>query len=60
LPCTLVTLRWDDALWQTEVPVVAEPSSCGVEVTAEKLKRYKSSGIDHILAELMQGDPQTF
>jgi hypothetical protein len=43
---------------QTEIhtvePLVPEPSSSEVEIAIEKLKRYKSPGIDQILAELIQ------
>jgi hypothetical protein len=43
---------------QTEIhtaePLVPEPSSTEVEIAVEKLKRYKSPGIDQIPAELIQ------
>jgi hypothetical protein len=35
-------------------PLVPEPSSYEVEIAIEKFKRYKSPGIDQILAELIQ------
>jgi hypothetical protein len=38
----------------TAQPLVSEPSSFEVEITTEKSKRYKSPGIDQILAELVQ------
>ena len=43
---------------QTEIhtaePILREPSAFGVEVTTEKLKRYKSPGTDQILAEMIK------
>jgi hypothetical protein len=43
---------------QTEIhkaePLLLEPSSSEVEIAIEKLKRYKSPGIDQIPAELIQ------
>jgi hypothetical protein len=43
---------------QTEMhtgePLAAEPSCIQVETATEKLKRYKSPGIDHIPAKLIQ------
>jgi hypothetical protein len=43
---------------QTEIhtaeTLVPEPSSFEVEIAIEKLKRYKSPGIDQIQAELIQ------
>jgi hypothetical protein len=48
---------------QTEIhtaePLVPEPSSFEVEIAIEKLKRYKSLGIDQILAELIQSGGNT-
>jgi hypothetical protein len=35
-------------------PLVPDPSPFEVEIAIVKLKRYKSPGIDQILAELMQ------
>jgi hypothetical protein len=36
---------------QTAEPLVPEPSSSEAEIAIEKLKRYKSTGIDQIPAE---------
>jgi hypothetical protein len=36
-----------------------EPSSSKVEIAIEKLKRYKSPGIDQILADLIQAGGET-
>jgi hypothetical protein len=48
---------------QTEIhraePLVADPSSFKVDITIEKLKRYKSPGIDQIPAELIQAGGNT-
>jgi hypothetical protein len=38
----------------TDEPLVLEPGSSEVEISIEMLKRYKSPGIDQILAELIQ------
>jgi hypothetical protein len=38
----------------TAEPLVPEPSSSEVEIAIGKLKRYKSPGLDQILAELIQ------
>jgi hypothetical protein len=38
----------------TAEPLVPEPSSFEVEIATEKLKRYKSPGIDQIQAELIK------
>jgi hypothetical protein len=38
----------------TEKPFLTEPSASEVEVAIGELKRYKSPGVDHILAELIQ------
>jgi hypothetical protein len=38
----------------TAEPLVPDPSSFEVEIAIAKLKSYKSPGIDHILAELIQ------
>ena len=47
-----------DYVRQTEIhtaePILLEPSAFGVEVTTEKLKRYKSPSIDQILAEMIK------
>jgi len=42
-------VRWTEV--HTAEPLLHEPSAFGVEVTTEKLKRYKSPGIDQTLAE---------
>jgi hypothetical protein len=43
---------------QTEIhtgePLVPEPTSFEVEIATEKLKRYKSQGINQTLAEMIQ------
>jgi hypothetical protein len=62
--CQLLNVQGVNDVRQTEMytaePSVPECSSFQVEITIEKLKRYKSLGIDQILAELIQaGDPQT-
>jgi len=38
----------------TAEPLVPESSSFEFEIATEKLKRYKSPGIDQILAEMIQ------
>jgi hypothetical protein len=38
----------------TAEPLVSEPISFKVQIAIENLKRYKSPGIDQILAELLQ------
>jgi hypothetical protein len=43
----------------TAGPLIPEPSSFEVEITIEKLKRYKSPGIDQILAELIPAGGNT-
>jgi hypothetical protein len=43
----------------TAEPIVPEPSSFDVEIATEKLKRYKSPGIDQIPAELIQAGGNT-
>jgi len=46
--------------------LIPEPTSFEVEIATEKLKCYRSSGIDQILAELIQvkgdifWDPQSY
>jgi hypothetical protein len=39
-------IRWTEM--HAAEPFVSEPSTSGVEVAVRKLKRYKSSGFDHI------------
>jgi hypothetical protein len=41
------------------MPLVPEPSSSEDEIPIEKLKRYKSPGIDQIPAELIQAGGNT-
>jgi regulator of sirC expression with transglutaminase-like and TPR domain len=43
----------------TAEPFVPEPSSLEVEVAIEKLKSYKSPGVDQIPAELIQAGEET-
>jgi hypothetical protein len=56
--CQLLNIHRVNDVRQTEihpaVPLVPEPCSSEVEIAIEKLKRYKSPGIDQILAELIQ------
>ena len=40
-------------------PLVPEPSVCEVELAIEKLKSYKSPGIDQIPAELIKAGGRT-
>jgi hypothetical protein len=50
--CQLLNVHGINDVRQTEIhtaePSVPEPSSSEVEITVEKLKRYKSPGIDQI------------
>ena len=39
---------------QTAEPLIPEPTRLEVEIVIEKLKKYKSPGIDQISAELIQ------
>jgi hypothetical protein len=43
----------------TAEALVPEPSSFEVDIANKKLKRYKSSSTDKILAELIQGGGNT-
>jgi hypothetical protein len=43
----------------TAEPFVPEPSASEVEVAVEKLKNYKSPGVDQIPAELIQAGGET-
>jgi hypothetical protein len=56
--CQLLNVHGVNDVRLTEVhtaePLVPEPTSSEVEITIEKLKRYKSPGIDQIPAELNQ------
>jgi hypothetical protein len=54
----LLNVHGDKDVKQTEIhtaePLVPEPSAFEVEMAIEKLKRYKSPGIDQIPAELIK------
>jgi hypothetical protein len=56
--CQLLNVHGVNDIRQTEIhtaePLVPEPSSTEVEIAIEKLKSYKSPGIDQIPAELIQ------
>jgi hypothetical protein len=56
--CQLLNVHGVNDVRLTEIhtaePLVTEPSSSEVEIAIEKLKRYKSPGIDQIPAELIQ------
>jgi hypothetical protein len=56
--CELLNVHGAGVVRQTEIhtaePFVIEPSASEVEVAIGKLKRYKSPGVDQILAELIQ------
>jgi len=43
----------------TAEPLVPRPNFFEVEITIEKLKRYKSPGIDEILTQLIQAGGNT-
>jgi hypothetical protein len=43
-------------LKHTAEPFVPDPSASGVEVGIGKLKSYKSAGVNHIPAELIQAE----
>jgi hypothetical protein len=51
--CHLLNVHGVNDVRQTEIHT-AEPSSSEVEIAIEKLKRYKSPGIDKIPAKLIQ------
>jgi hypothetical protein len=55
--CQLLNVHGVNDVRQTEIqtaePLVPEPSSSDVEIAIEKMKRYKSPGIDQITAELI-------
>jgi hypothetical protein len=61
--CRLLNVHGVNDVRQTEIhtaePLVPEPSSSEVETAIEKLKRYKSPGIDQILAEMIQAGRDT-
>jgi hypothetical protein len=51
--CQLLNVHGFNDIRQRKVPLVPEPSSFEVEITVERLKRYKSPGTDQIPAELI-------
>ena len=59
----LLNVNGDSDVRQTEIhtaePLVLEPSASEVEMAAEKLKRYKSPGIDQIPEELINEGGRT-
>jgi hypothetical protein len=61
--CQLLNLHGAGGVRQTEKhtaePFVPEPSASEVEVATEKLKSYKSPGVDQIPAELIQAGVET-
>jgi hypothetical protein len=61
--CQLLNVHGINDVRQTEIhtvkPVVPEPNSFKVEITTEKLKRYKLPGTDPIAAELIQAGGNT-
>jgi hypothetical protein len=61
--CQLLNVHGVNDVRQTEIhaaePLVPEPSSFEVEIAIEKLKRYKTPGIDQIPAELIQARGNT-
>jgi hypothetical protein len=61
--CQLLNVCGVSDVRRTEIhtaePLVPEPSSFEVEIATEKLKRYKSPGIDQIPAELIQAGGNT-
>jgi hypothetical protein len=61
--CQLLNVHGVNDVRQTEIhtaePLVPEPGSSEIEIVIEKLKRYKSPGIDQIPAELIQAGGNT-
>jgi hypothetical protein len=61
--CQLLNVHGVKDVRQTEIrtaePLVPEPSSSEVKIAIEKLKRYKSPGIDQSPAELIQAGGNT-
>jgi hypothetical protein len=61
--CQLLNIHGAGGVRQTEMhtaePFVPEPSASEAEVALGKLKRYKSPGVDPILAELIQARRET-
>jgi hypothetical protein len=50
---------WNCCSTQTAKPLLPEPSLVKVEIALGKLKRYKSPGTDHILADLIKAGCET-
>jgi hypothetical protein len=61
--CQLLNVHRVGGVRQTEMhtakPFVPEPSTSEAEVAIGQLKRYKSPGVDHIPAELIQAGGET-
>jgi hypothetical protein len=61
--CQLLNVHRVNDVRQTEIhtvePLVPEPSSSEVEIAIEKLKRYKSPGINQIPEELVEAGGNT-
>jgi hypothetical protein len=61
--CELLKVHGAGGVRQTEIhtaePFLPDPSASEVEVAIGKLKRYKSPGVDHIPAELIQTGGET-
>jgi hypothetical protein len=61
--CQLLNVHGAGGVRQTEMPSAEpfepDPSASEVEVATEKLKRYKSPGVDQIPAELFQAGAET-
>jgi hypothetical protein len=61
--CQLLNVHGINGVRQTEIhtaePLVPEPTSSQVAIAIEKLKRYKSPGIDQIPAEMIQAGGNT-
>jgi hypothetical protein len=62
--CQLLNVHGAGCVRQTEMhtaePFLPEPSASEVEVAIGMQKRYKSPGVDQILAELIQAGGETF
>jgi hypothetical protein len=61
--CQLLNVHVVNDVRQTDMhtvePLAPEPVPFEVEIAIEKLERYKSPGIDQILAEVIKLDPKT-
>jgi hypothetical protein len=61
--CQLLNVHGVDDVRQTEIhtaePLVCEPSAFDVKMAVEKLKIYKSPGIDQIPVELIKAEART-